>query len=129
MTLKHSDEVIASIAKFAGSGMSASQIADQFENMTSGVVSGLAHRNKIKLNGRHSGGSKPGQAMAKPTYMQCEPDAVVKEVPTGLITFEQLKTNSCRFPLGDENFMFCGSTKLDGLPYCAHHCRICFSPR
>ena len=44
----------------------------------------------------------------------------------------ELKSTSCRWPLGDpghEDFHFCGRDKLDGLPYCTHHAMIAYVPQ
>lgn len=127
MSAIHSKETIASIAEYAASGMSASQIAAKFENMTRNSVVGIAFRNKFKLDGRHSGGSKPGQAMAKPTYMQCEP--IVEEIPADLISFEELGPPNCKWPFGDADYKFCGKKRWGELPYCASHCRVAYAPR
>lgn len=43
-----------------------------------------------------------------------------------LVAFADLKTNSCRWPIGDPKhgrFGFCGEPKVEGLPYCGPHCR------
>lgn len=40
------------------------------------------------------------------------------------IKLEDLKTNMCRWPIGDpknEEFHFCGKLKASGVPYCRHH--------
>jgi GcrA cell cycle regulator len=42
-----------------------------------------------------------------------------------------LKSNSCRFPIGDPctaNFAYCGNDAMERLPYCPHHTRIAYSP-
>lgn len=125
MSAVHSKETIASIARFAENGLSASQIAAEFGTFNRNQIIGLAFRNKIPLHGV----AKPREPkpVAKPPYMQCE--QVKEEVPTDLITFEQLGPNTCRFPFGDRDYLFCGRPKFEDLPYCASHCRICFQPR
>jgi GcrA cell cycle regulator len=40
-----------------------------------------------------------------------------------------LKANECRWPLGDprdEDFGFCGSGSIPGLPYCAEHAKVAY---
>jgi GcrA cell cycle regulator len=42
-----------------------------------------------------------------------------------------LKSNSCRFPIGDpgtESFAYCGNDAIQLLPYCQHHARIAYQP-
>lgn len=129
MSAVHSKETIASIARFAENGLSASQIAAVIGNMTRNAVIGLAGRNKIHFHGL-PGGRKPRErAVAKPPYMQCEP--VKEEVPTDLITFEQLGPDTCRFIFGTDhqNYLFCGKRVVDGRSWCLQHCKICFQLR
>jgi len=41
-----------------------------------------------------------------------------------------LEANDCRWPIGDpmeSDFHFCGRGKVDGLPYCEHHCRKAYA--
>jgi hypothetical protein len=124
MSAVHSKETIASIARFAENGLSASQIAAEIGGMTRCAVIGLAGRNKIPLHGV----AKPREhAVAKPPYMQCEP--VAEDAPTDLITFEQLGPNTCRFPFGDRDYLFCGRPKFGELPYCARCCAMAYRER
>src|SRR6202045_4995200 len=91
MSAVHSKETIASIAKYAENGLSASQVAEIIGNMTRNAVIGIAGRNKIHFHGL-PGGRKPRErAVAKPPYMQCEPVAedAVESPRTDLITFDQ----------------------------------------
>ncbi len=126
MSFIHSPETIASVARYAESGMSGSQIAAQFEGMTRNVVIGIANRNKIQLHGTRNGKRTLKKAMAI-QILTCE--LVAEEVPTSLITFEQLTPMSCRWPIGFRDYMFCGKPKLGSFPYCAGHCRLAYNPR
>ncbi|MCK1577854.1 GcrA family cell cycle regulator [Bradyrhizobium sp. 174] len=41
----------------------------------------------------------------------------------------ELEDHHCRWPVGEvgtPGFFFCGGNKLDGLPYCAGHCRAAY---
>lgn len=52
----------------------------------------------------------------------------VVNVENGCTLFE-LSNERCRWPIstpGAEDFCFCGSTPLDGSPYCANHCRMAY---
>jgi GcrA cell cycle regulator len=127
MSAVHSKETIASIARFAENGLSASQIAAQIGNMTRCAVIGVAGRNKIPLHGV----AKPREPkpVAKPPYMQCEPVAEEVIPADHTVTFDGLKPHHCRWPIGTRDYIFCGNTKLDGFPYCSGHCRIAFQQR
>jgi GcrA cell cycle regulator len=44
-------------------------------------------------------------------------------------TLFELSNQRCRWPIstpGAEDFCFCGTTPLDGLPYCARHSRLAY---
>lgn len=50
---------------------------------------------------------------------------------SGRVTIFDLKTSSCRWPLGDpqsEQFSFCGKKAITGCPYCPEHSRIAYQP-
>lgn len=56
-------------------------------------------------------------------------ESVVEKPDGPLVAFLDLEPHHCRFPHGDpgeEGFGFCGSDKVDGSPYCAHHSRIAY---
>src|SRR5215475_2563358 len=36
-------------------------------------------------------------------------------------------TRSCRWPIGDSNFRYCGNEAMPGLPYCEHHTRMAYA--
>lgn len=52
--------------------------------------------------------------------------------PSQRLHLEQLSDATCKWPIGDpqdhENFYFCGGRSLEGLPYCAGHCRVAYQP-
>jgi GcrA cell cycle regulator len=61
-----------------------------------------------------------------------EPVAVEFVVPLAQrCTLFQLNDHTCRWPVGDPGtagFYFCGGEQIEGLPYCAGHCRIAYRP-
>jgi GcrA cell cycle regulator len=126
MSAIHSKETIASIARFAENGLSASQIAAEIGGITRCAVIGLAGRNKIPLHGVAKS-REPRIPVAKPPYMQCE--SVAEEAASDLITFDQLGPNTCRFPFGDKDYLFCGRPKFGELPYCARCCAVAYRER
>lgn len=46
------------------------------------------------------------------------------EVEPRHLTLSDLNESTCKWPLGDGPFTFCGHAPLKGLPYCAPHQRI-----
>jgi GcrA cell cycle regulator len=63
-------------------------------------------------------------AMAAPAAVEAEP---VSDRPR--CSLFELSAQSCRWPIGRpgaEDFGFCGSTPVEGLPYCAGHARLAY---
>jgi len=58
--------------------------------------------------------------------------ALVEDMSTGAehsCTLFELSKERCRWPIstpGAEDFCFCGSKPVDGLPYCANHSRMAY---
>lgn len=59
-----------------------------------------------------------------PQLIKARPVALPHYPPKHL-TLAQLTTTTCRWPLGDGPFTFCGRYTDDG-PYCRHHARIAY---
>ena len=60
--------------------------------------------------------------------VEVKKDAYV--LPKNGVQLLDLKTNSCRWPMGeptDPDFHFCGHEVLSGKPYCAKHCAIAYT--
>jgi GcrA cell cycle regulator len=59
------------------------------------------------------------------------PQSLKGDMPDGTgIKLHQLTERTCRYPRGDPKtpeFEFCGARSVEGLPYCAGHCRRAFS--
>lgn len=48
------------------------------------------------------------------------------------VTFADLESNHCKFPVGEvgkPDFGFCGLPRVEGQPYCVSCCQIAFTPR
>lgn len=45
----------------------------------------------------------------------------------GRVSLMDLGEGKCKFPYGDNNFLFCGADSIDGQVYCGHHMARCFS--
>jgi GcrA cell cycle regulator len=39
-----------------------------------------------------------------------------------------LEPRDCRWPIGDNEFMFCAEESIEGKPYCLKHCKIAYVP-
>lgn len=45
------------------------------------------------------------------------------------ITFDRMAaTTSCKWPVGEYPYHYCGHTPVAGKPYCAHHCLRAYEP-
>jgi GcrA cell cycle regulator len=145
----HSEETKEEVARLARLGMSASQIADQFQGISRNAIIGLAFRNRhmIELNGnpgthrtpREKGPRMPRKKKAAQTAafmlkssaqpdMRCQPLPPEPEMLEDCqpITLHELTDDACKFPIGDHDFKFCGRMALAGLPYCGSHARIAY---
>jgi GcrA cell cycle regulator len=139
------------IGRLAKDGLSASEIADKFDGMTRNSVIGLAFRNPdlIELNGnpgthrtprekvlRMPRKKKAVQTAAFLLKSSAQPDMKCQQLPPEpeiledcqLITLLELTDATCKWPIGDRDYTFCGRKSIAGLPYCAHHCRISYAP-
>lgn len=45
-----------------------------------------------------------------------------------LKTLVELEPHDCRWPIGDNEFMFCAEESIEGKPYCLKHCKIAYVP-
>src|SRR5688572_13019033 len=83
-----------------------------------------------------------GNVALKPIFMPVEKPTVALSIvpsvapdlslPAALqVALLDLKENMCRWPIGDpqdDNFHFCGHTKVQGISYCEHHAQKAFQP-
>lgn len=124
-----SDTRIEEVKTLAGQGWSAGQIATHFGDVSRNAVVGIGHRKGFQFHGNGGGANNRAKAKIKPPTPVCEEP----NVPEGGITLMELQPSSCRWPQGDpahDSFRFCGKLHAgDGIPYCAHHCRIGYEPR
>lgn len=45
------------------------------------------------------------------------------------LTLQDLETDSCRYVVCDDKWLFCGHKKLKDTPYCAYHSKLCYIPQ
>lgn len=138
-------------------GLSAAQIAGELGgDLTRNAVIGKIHR--LGLSGRAkspapaSREAKPRRERkvsqylrqnAKPNYrgqhvaaVAMLPDAAPAPTPEVIpihqrVALMELTDAVCHWPVGDPlqpEFHFCGGRAINGMPYCAHHCRIAYEP-
>jgi GcrA cell cycle regulator len=122
---------IETVRKLAMEGFSAAQVANQLGNTTRNAVVGIAHRNKIYFKGGLDGAYNKERTQVRrprPRFYE-QPACVIVDRNSSLMALEK---GDCRFPIGDPqdaDFHFCGAPQIEGLPYCAGHCRIAYLPR
>lgn len=132
------EEKVAVLRQYWGSGKSASEIAEIIGDMSRNAVIGKAHR--LGLAGRPSP-IKEKKARPKPAVTAAPVAAaprtrpqtgqVVDLQPGGGATILSLTERMCRWPHGDPKkpgFRFCGKAVADGTSYCAEHLKQAYQP-
>ena len=146
------DERIATLRRLWGDGLSASQIAGRFGDVTRNSIIGKAHR--LGLSGRATSAKPPKKfreasayrkaAQPRPTpkvtvkslikQFREDPEVLamlarpaVDDVPKILSTAD-LETHHCRWIPGEPGTGYCGEHKADGLPYCKRHAVLAYAP-
>jgi GcrA cell cycle regulator len=88
-------------------------------------------RKRIR-NGRYVRKSKPPMRSAQPAKAPIMFDDDSPAPPDlNLCAITDLNDSNCHWPIGTpglNGFHFCGAEALQGRPYCAHHCRIAYTP-
>ena len=115
-------EKVKQLKKLWQKGKSTVEIGKEL-GMSKNAVVGKVHR--LGLDSRPSPIKKVNEAPAKKTNKVQLP-----EKTHGMMTWLDLKMNSCRWPIGevkDENFHFCGKECQTGKPYCPEHCKIAYT--
>ncbi len=110
-------------------------------NAVIGKISRLGLTRETQEDARRPPRRKPGRregATPRQQYQMLKAVyADAKSVPEEPITEQyccsllELDEQRCRWPLstpGAEDFRFCGSRPIDGLPYCAGHARLAYQP-
>ena len=134
------EEKVAVLRQYWGSGKSASEIAEIIGDMSRNAVIGKAHR--LGLAGRPSPiKEKTAKPKPKPAVLpvpaasqaraKAPVDNVVELQPGGGATILSLTERMCRWPHGDPKkpgFRFCGKSVSEGSSYCAEHLKQAYQP-
>lgn len=135
-------------------GLSGSQIAEKLGGVTRNAVIGKAHRIGLSKRGEPKGEATAQRVRRRkrrsaPRVAKPETIAAVAEdtpadppisgtsvdLPPGdpdpvkRLSVLELDETTCKWPIGDPGspgFHFCGRRSGEGVPYCAHHCRIAY---
>ncbi len=140
------DERVEKLKKLWAEGLSASQIAGKIGGVTRNAVIGKVHR--LGLSGR-AAPAKPQRGRAYcadeagsrlhppssegPKPLATEPEFTASAIldDGDLTTVATLKTNMCKWPVGDpasDDFHFCGQAAPTGKSYCPYHASLAFQP-
>ena len=151
------DERVELLKKLWSEGLSASQIAGRIGSVTRNAVIGKVHRlglsgrattTRMKSHrprprpvvAKRPPAAKPrftnvGNTALRALYQEAEPFVMpVEELVIPVAerkSIQTLEEGHCRWPIGDpqeEDFHFCGKSKVTGLPYCEFHARRAFQP-
>ena len=145
--LTWSDDRVEQLKKLWEAGLSAGQIVAELGNVTRNAVIGKVHRLGL------SGHVKAGRPAAGPTQQAIqrkiarrprqqphrdEAPGIIEKFPAEApeiagpgISLLDLNDSNCHWPKGDWSDAateFCGAKALTGLPYCAAHSRIAYTP-
>ena len=110
---------IKQLKKLWSKGRSTVEIAKELGISKNSVI-GKVHR--LELTARPSPIKKKEVKVVAP--------APQKKKNTGKCHLMDLKTNTCRWPIGDpenEDFHFCGKQTATGKPYCPEHCKEAYT--
>ena len=127
------DERDAVLTRLWAEGYSASQIADQIMGVTVSrcAVIGRVHRLKLPARKEREPARKPRPRrtrgfVPKPPAPPPRPDPPPppNEPKMRRLKLVELKPTSCRWPIGDAPFLFCGASAAEGGVYCPFHQRM-----
>lgn len=126
------DEKVAVLRRYWGSGKSASEIAEIIGGMSRNAVIGKAHR--LGLAGQPSpikDRKKPAQRPEPVATPAPKLVARAERDPVDGATILALTERMCRWPHGDPKkpgFQFCGRIASPGMSYCSEHMKLAYQP-
>lgn len=101
---------------------------------TRNSIAGLANRMHFPRRPKQKKIAPPKLAPIKAAPVNIIPrKKLVPVAPTPDVvtakTIIDLEPNDCRWPSGDEDFVFCAAPRLEGHPYCLEHYKLAYVPR
>lgn len=132
------EEKLPIVAKLAREGMSASQIAKHFSDISRNSIIGFCHRNDIKLLGKQGWGRvnesrvsdlKKSAQKGRPPKPAARPPRIerpAEPMPDG-VPFIETTAETCKWPLWEtlplraSSAPCCGRPTAEGKPYCDYH--------
>ena len=131
---------IEKLKKLWGTGVSASQIANQLGEVTRNAVIGKAHRLNLsakitttKKNSINHSVQKNSEQIKSFKRAKFKSMVIEKDFePENPKQLEDLTDRSCKWPIGhpdESNFYFCGRTSLKDFSYCKLHLLYAFQPK
>lgn len=123
-------------------------VSAEFQPVGRNAIIGIIHRNKFEspMSKTHKPPGMASRSNLEPPPKRPRKAAVNRDGPElpdislppiegdALVAFGKpcrlvgLGDSSCRWPLGEREFMFCNATAVEGHPYCVAHCRVGFRP-
>jgi len=138
------DERVEKLKRDWANGLSAEQCACRLGGTTRNAVIGKLHRLGLAgrgqsraakvANARRTKANIRIKARPRPPVLPVEPLPPYEELVIPVAerkTIQTLDDDSCRWPIGDpqeQDFHFCGKTKLPGISYCEFHARHAYQP-
>lgn len=126
---------IEELRRLIAAQYSSGQIAKEFGTSRGSIV-GKANRLGLCFDSRSPGNYKESARRSSEMKLvrrdykprrQYAPVAMAPEPDARNLTFDQLETNDCRYPVtADAPLLFCGQPKAGGSSYCAHHHHKCW---
>lgn len=148
-TNRWSEDQVETLRKLWGEGLSASQISMRMGSAVSrNAIIGKLHRLGLNREGKPRlavGGRKSARLYRKkgremraakasasrrvsapvPRAETYVPPIMSETAPPNATTLHDLRNDQCRWPYGDETFVFCPETQVLGSSYCpGHHVRV-----
>lgn len=118
------------LKRLIASKMSAGQVANEM-GVSRGSAIGKAFRLGIKFDSNTRTNSKRHKELRvvrartnpRPSRVAIAPE------PNALrIEFDDLTSATCKWPVGEYPYKYCGHVPIEGKPYCDHHCSVAYQP-
>jgi GcrA cell cycle regulator len=132
-----SEADVAKLKMLWGQGLSASKISAAFDKRFSrNAVIGKVHRlNLVGRPPRPKAAPREAPKVVRPSVAPVV-RAVRKSIPAIVsaptsknLAIDSLSGKTCRWPIGESDFTFCGKTPRDGSPYCEFHAGRAYAPK